>query len=502
MEKVLLAFFPSFSQSAVGVVISGRGGLSGRLQVVKSRLATTAKNKPVAARPWSPTSWQQARVSQIPEYPDPEARDRVIAELVHLPPLVTSWEVEALKAQLAEAAQGKRFLLQGGDCSESFADCNSTVIANKLKILLQMSLILVVGGKKPVIRVGRIAGQYAKPRSSYLESHGNLKLPSYRGDLINRYAFTEQDRTPNPELMLRGYERAALTINFIRSLVDGGFADLHHPEYWDLDFVGHSPEAAEYRRIVESISDSVHFLEIILGGRVDEFKRVEFFTSHEGLHLYYEQAQTRHVPHRTGWYDLSTHLPWIGDRTRNLDGSHVEFFRGVANPLGVKIGPTITPEELIEMIEILNPKDEPGRLTLIHRFGVDGIETFLPPLIDAVQRRSRLVLWCCDPMHANTEKTASGKKTRDFSKILRELERAFEIHQGMGSILGGVHFELTGENVTECIGGARGLTEADLSRAYHSQVDPRLNYEQALETAMLISRLMTRLNGREPRPRR
>jgi 3-deoxy-7-phosphoheptulonate synthase len=431
----------------------------------------------------------------MPEYPDPAVRDRAVQELTKLPPLVTSWEVESLKSQLAEAAQGRRFLLQGGDCSESFDDCNSSIIANKLKILLQMSLILVVGGRKPVIRVGRIAGQYAKPRSSHFESKGNRKLPSYRGDLINRYAFTEDDRIPNPELMLRGYERAALTLNFIRGLLDGGFADLHHPEYWDLDFVAHSPEAAEYRRIVESITGSVHFLETILGSRVDEFKRVDFYTSHEGLHLYYEQAQTRHVPHRPGWYDLSTHMPWIGNRTRNLDGAHVDFFRGIANPIGVKIGGSIGPEELVELTRVLNPNNEPGRLTLIHRFGVDGIARGLPPLVEAIERNGRLVLWVCDPMHGNTEKTASGKKTRDFEKILAELEQAFRIHQEMGTYLGGVHFELTGENVTECIGGARGLKEADLSRAYRSHVDPRLNYEQALETAMLIARLMTRFNN-------
>jgi len=427
------------------------------------------------------------------------ALERAIQALTKFPPLVTSWEVESLKTQLAEACQGKRFLLQGGDCSESFEDCNSSVITAKLKILLQMSLVLVVGGKMPVIRVGRIAGQYAKPRSSNFEVREGKELPSYRGDMINRYGFTEQDRIPNPELMLRGYERAALTLNFIRGLMDGGFADLHHPEYWDLDFVARSPQAAEYRRIVESISNSVNFLEIILGGRVEQFKRVDFFTSHEGLHLYYEQAQTRHVPRRTGWYDLSTHFPWIGNRTRGLDSAHVEFFRGIANPIGVKIGPEISPEELVELTQILNPQNEPGRLTLIHRMGLQAIDRALPPLIEAVMRKNRIVLWCCDPMHGNTETTSSGRKTRDFNKILAELERAFQIHQELGSFMGGVHFELTGENVTECIGGARGLTEADLPRAYRSQVDPRLNYEQALEMAMLTSRLMGRFNHRTMR---
>lgn len=439
---------------------------------------------------WSPTSWQDCRILQMPKYPDPVELDSVVEELTSLPPLVTSWEVEALKFQLAEAAMGKRFLLQGGDCSESFRDCTPSVITNKLKILLQMSLVLVSGAKRPVVRVGRIAGQYAKPRSSYNETIDGQTLPSYRGDLINRFGFAAEDRIPNPELMLRGYERAALTLNFIRGLVEGGFADLHHPEYWDLDFVAHSPQAAEYRRVVEMISDSLRFLENMLEGQVDEFERVDFYTSHEGLHLYYEQAQTRRVPHREGWYDLSTHFPWIGNRTRDLDGAHVEFFRGIANPIGVKIDGSLGPEELIELLEMLNPENEPGRITLIHRYGVEQIVRHLPPLVEVVRKKQKVVLWCCDPMHANTEVTESGIKTRDFRKILAELERAFEIHHEMGSYLGGVHFELTGDNVTECIGGARGLTEQDLSKAYLTQVDPRLNYEQALETAILISTLM------------
>ena len=430
----------------------------------------------------------------MPSYPDPKKCDEIVTGLSKLPPLVTSWEVEELKGQLAEAAAGKRFLLQGGDCSESFDDCDPSIIANKLKILLQMSLVLVVGSKKPVTRVGRIAGQYAKPRSSNMETRDSVSLPSYRGDLINRIGFSEEERVPDPERMLRGYERAALTLNFIRGLVDGGFADLHHPEYWDLGFVAHSSQAAEYRRIVESLSNSLQFLETVVGTRVGYFERVDFFTSHEGLHLFYEQAQTRQVPHRTGWYNLSTHFPWLGNRTRSLNGAHVEFFRGIRNPVAVKIGPPITSEEVVNLIEVLNPENEPGRLTFIHRFGVDNIESGLPPLVDAVRREGKVVLWCCDPMHGNNELTETGVKTRQFSRILKELECAFQIHQSMGSCLGGVHFELSGENVTECTGGARGLTEADLLRAYRSNVDPRLNYEQALETAMLISRLMSDLS--------
>ncbi|HZN59258.1 MAG TPA: 3-deoxy-7-phosphoheptulonate synthase class II [Planctomycetota bacterium] len=437
---------------------------------------------------WSPTSWRALPAAQQPVYADAEALESALVRLSRLPPLVTSWEVEELRRQLAEAAHGKRFLLQGGDCAESFDDCESSMIANKLKILLQMSLVLVHGLKMPVIRVGRFAGQYAKPRSADMETQGDKTYFVYRGDLINDREFTESGRTPNPELLLRGYERAALTLNFIRSLSDGGFADLHHPEFWDLGFVEHSPKASEYQRIVESIGESLRFLESLAGTGANEIRRVDFFTSHEGLHLYYEQAQTRQVPRRTGWYNLSTHFPWIGDRTRALGGAHVEYFRGISNPIGVKVGPSLRPEDLLALLETLDPQNEPGRLTLIHRFGSKNIEQCLPPLVKAVQRAGHTVLWVCDPMHGNTETTKDGIKTRDFANIVSELEHAFEIHQGLGSRLGGVHFELTGENVTECIGGARGLKSEDLRKAYKSRVDPRLNYEQALELAMLIAR--------------
>jgi 3-deoxy-7-phosphoheptulonate synthase len=440
------------------------------------------------AKDWTPTSWQKRPTLQQPAYPDPEHLEKVIHELGCLPPLVTSWEIERLKSQLAEAAYGKRFLLQGGDCAENFADCTSSAIASKLKILLQMSLVLTHGLRRRIIRVGRFAGQYAKPRSEDMETRDGISLPSYRGELVNRAPYTLADRTPNPELLLRGYERAALTINFIRSLIDGGFADLHHPEYWDLDWVEHSPLAAEYHRIVNAIGDSLSFLEQLSGQSVGETNRVDYFTSHEGLLLVYEQAQTRQVPHRTGWYNLSTHFPWIGMRTAQPGGAHVEYFRGINNPIGVKVGPGTNPETLVELAEILDPEREPGRLTFIHRFGHQKIAAGLPPLIDAIRRAGRLPLWVCDPMHGNTEATASGYKTRRFENILSELEQAFEIHADAGSYLGGVHFELTGENVTECIGGARGLVEEDLQRAYQTQVDPRLNYEQALEMALSISR--------------
>ncbi len=435
---------------------------------------------------WTPASWQAKPATQQPAYPDPSELGRVVAELAKLPPLVTSWEIEGLKAQLAEVAAGRRFLLQGGDCAESFADCDSGSIASKLKILLQMSLVLVHGLKKRVIRVGRFGGQYAKPRTEDSETRGALTLPAYRGDLINRVAFTAADRTPDPHLLLRGYERAALTVNFIRALIDGGFADLHHPEYWDLDFVRHSPLAAEYQRIVESIGDSLRFMETLAGGEVGEMSRVDFFTSHEGLHLLYEQAQTRRVPHREGWYNLSTHFPWLGMRTADPDGAHIEYFRGIANPVAVKIGPPMTTDRLLRLVELLDPRGEPGRLTLIHRFGATAIAERLPPLLQAL--RGRPVVWCCDPMHGNTASTSGGVKTRRFDDIRAELELAFDVHAAAGSYLGGVHLELTGENVTECVGGARGLDEAGLGDAYRSYVDPRLNYEQALELAMLVSR--------------
>ena len=439
---------------------------------------------------WAPDSWQSKPASQQPVYPDAGRLQEVLRQLGCLPPLVTSWEVERLKEQLAEAARGERFLLQGGDCAERFDDCTSESIANKLKILLQMSLVLVHGIGRRVIRVGRFAGQYAKPRSEDTETRDGVTLPSYRGEIINRMPYTLADRTPDPELLLRGYERAALTLNFIRGLIDGGFADLHHPEYWDLAWVHHSPHAEEYHQRVRAISRSIQFLEGLSGQPLAEMSRVDYFSSHEGLHLLYEQAQTRQVPRRPGWYNLSTHFPWLGMRTAQIGGAHVEYFRGIANPIAVKVGPAMSPETLVELADVLDPEHEPGRLTFIHRFGHQKIAEGLPPRIEAVRKAGRTVLWVCDPMHGNTETLASGLKTRRFEHILSELEQAFSIHEQAGSYLGGVHFELTGEDVTECVGGARGLAEEDLQRAYRTQVDPRLNYEQALEMALRIARRM------------
>ncbi len=445
---------------------------------------------------WTPDAWKSLRAAQQPPYPDPAALQAAVTELAGLPPLVTSWEIESLLAQLAEAQEGRRFLLQGGDCAETFQECRSGAIASKLKILLQMSLVLTHGSGKPVIRVGRFAGQYAKPRSEDTETRDGVSLPAYRGDIVNAPEFTVEARTPQPRRMVEAHARSAITLNFIRSLVDGGFADLHHPEYWDLDFVQHSPLRDEYRRITREIGQSLRFMETLAGAPVHEMRRVDFFTSHEGLLLPSEAAQTRQVPHKTGWWDLSTHLPWIGYRTAAPGEAHVEFFRGVRNPVGVKVGPDTSPQRLLDLLSALNPADEPGKIVVIHRFGAHAIGKCLPPLVAAVQAARRRVLWTCDPMHGNTEMVTISQgphagtrvKTRKFDHILAEVEQAFEIHRMKGSVMGGVHFELTGEEVTECTGGARGLGDEGLMAAYRSPVDPRLNYEQALEMALRIAR--------------
>lgn len=434
-------------------------------------------------------------------YPDPKQLQRVVSQLGALPPLVTSWEIEKLRAMLADAEQGKRFLLQGGDCAESFADCNPTQIANKLKILLQMSMVLVHGLKKPVVRVGRIAGQYAKPRSSATEtrligtgqSAREVTLPSYFGDLVNRPEFSPSSRTPDADLLLAGYSHAAMTINFVRSLVDGGFADLHHPEYWDLSFLRQAglPASlrAEYEKMCANLADGLRFMEALGEKTVDDLTRVEFFTSHEGLSLWYESAQTRRVPRREGFYDLTTHLPWIGERTRQLDGAHVEFFRGIRNPVGVKVSANCTAAELIDLAQRLNPANESGKLVFIARMGASKVESALPALLRAAKARDLRGLWICDPMHGNTRATSGGLKTRNFGDILKELTAAHAIHASEGVTLGGVHFELTGEDVTECTGGAGGLTEQDLTTNYASACDPRLNYHQALEMAFVLARM-------------
>jgi len=438
------------------------------------------------AENWTPESWQTREITQQASYPDQQVLDDALLQLSSLPPLVTSWEILTLRKQIAEAQQGKRFILQGGDCAENFAECASPVITNRLKVLLQMSLVLIHGLQVPVIRIGRFAGQYAKPRSSDTETRDGVSLPSYRGDIVNSPGFTKAERTPDPQRLLRAHASSALTMNFVRALVDGGFADLHHPEYWNLSWVEHSDKADEFQRLAESIGRSVRFMETVSGQSVGNVKRVEFFTSHEALHLNYEQALTREVPQQWGWFNLSTHFPWIGMRTAAMNGAHVEAFRGIRNPVGIKVGPDMTVDWLRDLIRVLNPNSEAGRIVLIHRLGADVIADKLPVLLDAAKSTGSPVLWICDPMHGNTETTLDGIKTRRFGKIQSELDQAFDIHTACGSRLGGVHLELTGEDVTECTGGARALDDEDLKRAYKSTVDPRLNYEQSIEMAMMI----------------
>ena len=413
---------------------------------------------------WTLDSWKEKPLAQEVAYDDPAAVASVVTKLGQLPPLVTSWEVERLKASIAEAQEGKRFVLQGGDCAETLLDCQPGIIANKLKILLQMSMVLVHAGKKPVVRIGRLAGQYAKPRSKPTEERDGLSLPSYFGDLVNRPDFTREARRADPRALLDAYSHAALTLNFVRSLTAAGFADLHHPEYWDLGFIARSGLPTElrdeYMHTTQRLAEALRFMEALGETTVDEVSRVDFYTSHEGLNLHYEAAQTRKVPRRDGHYLLTTHMPWIGERTRQIGGAHVEFFRGIENVVGVKLGPKVDPADAVELLTCLSPTNEPGKLVCITRMGASDVERALPPLVEAVTRAGRRVLWMCDPMHGNTQSTSTGIKTRSFDDILLEIERTFAVHRALGTHLGGIHFELTGEDVTECVGG--GITEADL----------------------------------------
>jgi 3-deoxy-7-phosphoheptulonate synthase len=453
----------------------------------------------VTTPPWTPDSWKSKVDAQAIAYDDAAALESTCARLRELPPLVTSWEIERLKALLVEAQQGKRFLLQGGDCAETLADCRSGVIANKLKILLQMSLVMIHESKRPVVRVGRLAGQYAKPRSKPVESRDGVVRPSYFGDMVNRADFSESGRRPEPENMIVAYSHAAMTLNFIRSLSAGGFADVHHPEQWELSFFRRAGMSGtlreEYERTTRQLAEALRFMEALGESTVEELTRVDFYTSHEGLNLLYESAQTRQVPRRSGWYDLTTHFPWIGERTRALDGAHIEYFRGIENPVGIKLGPTITADQVLRLVDTLNPRNEAGKIALITRMGASRVGDVLPGLVEVVKRAGRVVLWVCDPMHGNTQVAPSGLKTRDFEDILREVETTFDVHEGCGTHLGGVHFELTGEDVTECIGGAAGITVDDLDKNYASACDPRLNYRQALEMGFRIAKRL----GNHPR---
>lgn len=435
---------------------------------------------------WTPTSWQRQPISQQADYPEPEALRVALAELSARPPLVTEAEVDRLRGDLAAAARGECFVLQGGDCAESFAECRPEVIANRLKVLLQMSLVLVHGLQQRVVRIGRFAGQYAKPRSAGEETRDGLSLPSFRGDLVNGADFTALARRPDPQRLLTAHACSALSLNYVRALIDGGFADLHHPENWDLEWLRDKPQSAAYRALVDKIENAVQFFETLSGQRIGNLDRVQLFSSHEALHLAYESALTQRSADGRH-FNLGCHLPWIGMRTAQLDGAHVEYARGIANPVGIKLGPGMSNDWLGGLIERLDPQAEPGRLVLIHRFGAAKLRAELPPLLEFVRSLGRQVLWLCDPMHGNTQTADNGLKTRDFADIRHELMEAFAIHRDCGSRLGGVHLELTGENVTECLGGARELSAQDLTLRYRSQVDPRLNGEQALELALAIA---------------
>ncbi|MTI86745.1 MAG: 3-deoxy-7-phosphoheptulonate synthase class II [Balneolaceae bacterium] len=442
----------------------------------------------VAEKSWSPTSWQDKPIKQLPKYPDQEALECCYKDLKALPPLVTSWEIEVMKNKLARISRGEAFMLQGGDCAESFGATTSPKIVNMLKVLLQTSFILIHEMGVPVLRVGRIAGQYAKPRSSDFEVVDGEEIHNYRGDLINGFESESGSRTPDPERLIEGYHKAGLTLNFLRALADEGFADLHHPEHWELDFMLNNEYYKDYEKMVESITKAVRFVDAIAPDKSARLQKVDFYTSHEALNLYYDSAQTRQVPRKSGFFNLSAHMVWLGNRTRDIDGAHVEYFRGLENPVGIKVGPPFEIDETMRLIEKLNPTHEAGKVVLITRFGKDKIEEQLPGLIKAVRREGFPVVWTSDPMHGNTFSTGSGVKTRNFDDIVSEVKSAFDIHRSEGSYLGGVHLELTGDNVTECVGGANGLNEQGLDQNYETFCDPRLNYQQSLEMAFLVAK--------------
>jgi 3-deoxy-7-phosphoheptulonate synthase len=438
---------------------------------------------------WTPASWRSKPVAQVPAYQDAEALQGAEAKLKGYPPLVFAGEARNLKKALAEVAEGKAFLLQGGDCAESFAEFHPDNIRDTFRVILQMAVVLTFAGAMPVVKVGRIAGQFAKPRSSDIETIDGVDLPSYRGDIINASPFEKASREPDPNRMIQAYAQAASTLNLLRAFAQGGYADLHNVHRWNLGFIAGSPAGERYGALADRISETLEFMEAcgITPDSAPQLRTTEFYTSHEALLLGYEQAMTR-IDSTTGdWYDTSAHLLWIGDRTRQLDGAHMEFARGIKNPIAIKCGPSLSNDDIIRICDILNPENEPGRLTLITRFGSDKIEDHLPRMIRAIQREGRKVVWSCDPMHGNTIKSSSGYKTRPFDRVLKEVQTFFVIHRNEGTHAGAVHLELTGQNVTECTGGAAAITDSDLSSRYHTHCDPRLNANQSIELAFLVA---------------
>jgi len=438
---------------------------------------------------WTPDSWRSKPIIQQPAYPDAQALAQVEQTLAGYPPLVFAGEARELRKQFAEVTQGRAFLLQGGDCAESFAEFSAPKIRDTFKVLLQMAVVMTFAASCPVVKVGRMAGQFAKPRSANDEIQGDITLPAYRGDIINSIGFESAGRAPDPQRLLMAYHQSTATLNLLRAFAQGGFASLDKVHQWNLDFIASSANSARFEHLAERIDESLAFMRAC-GFDLEhsaQMRETSFFTAHEALLLNYEQAFTRRDSLTGDWYDCSAHMLWIGDRTRQPDGAHVEFMRGINNPIGVKTGPSTDPDELLRLIDTLNPENDPGRLNLIVRMGADKVEAHMPALVRAIEREGKQVLWSSDPMHGNTIKASSGYKTRDFAAILAEVEQFFAVHKAEGTWAGGIHIEMTGQNVTECIGGATPVTEAGLSDRYHTHCDPRLNADQSLELAFMIA---------------
>lgn len=436
---------------------------------------------------WSPDSWRAKPIQQQPEYPDAAHLARVEQTLAGYPPLVFAGEARELRRQFAEVTQGRAFLLQGGDCAESFAEFSAAKIRDTFKVLLQMAIVMTFAAGCPVVKVGRMAGQFAKPRSSGSETIDGVTLPAYRGDIVNGIGFDAASRVPDPERLLQAYHQATASLNLLRAFAQGGFADVHQVHQWNLDFIANSALSEKYHQLANRIDETLAFMRAVGMDSAPQLREVSFFTAHEALLLNYEEAFVRRDSLTGRWYDCSAHMLWIGDRTRQLDGAHVEFMRGIENPIGVKVGPSMDPDELIRLLDTLNPDNDPGRLNLIVRMGADKVEAHFPRLLRKVKEEGRQVLWSSDPMHGNTIKASSGYKTRDFAQILSEVRQFFAVHQAEGTYAGGIHIEMTGQNVTECIGGSRPITEDGLSDRYHTHCDPRMNADQSLELAFMIA---------------
>ena len=446
---------------------------------------------------WSKDSWRSKPILQVPEYDDLDQLKKVESRLTSYPPLVFAGEARRLKENLAIVSRGEAFLLQGGDCAESFAEHNPDNIRDTFRVILQMAIVLTFGAGCPVIKVGRIAGQFAKPRSAPLEKQGEIELPSYRGDIINNIEFVEDLRIPDPERQIMAYRQSASTLNLLRAFAQGGYANLDHVHKWNMGFVKESKQGEQYEQVANRISETLGFMDAvgINSDTTPELRSVDFYTSHESLLLGYEECLTRVDSTSGDWYDTSAHMLWIGDRTRQPDGAHIEFVRGIKNPIGMKCGPSLDPDELLKLIDIINPSNEEGRLTLITRYGANNLDDHLPKLIKAVEKEGKKVVWSCDPMHGNTIKASNGYKTRPLDSILTEVKQFIDIHESEGTYAGGVHIEMTGQNVTECLGGTQQISEEDLTDRYHTHCDPRLNANQALDLAFLISERLKELRS-------